>query len=275
MGAGRDEVSGGQTDRLKLSDVRRVFRLVGEIREIGADPERWRPHMVQALRRLANADVVVSSEIHFRKIKTTGVMKVFDLGWGSDPEGQAWKIHTEREDERPENFWLAAMTSDKATTADDAGGDEEELVPVKPTEKVRGGRYLIVSQYALPHAGVVDQLGLHRAWDEKPFTTADHKLVRLFHVELGRLWKRDAIRRAKDPATALPPRLTQTLNELLSGSSEKQIALRLELSRHTIHNYVKALHQRFGVSSRGELLARVGKEKASFTPKLSMELPKK
>src|SRR5881296_1812227 len=125
MGAGRDEASDGQSDRLKLSDVCRVFRLVGEIREIGADPERWRPHMVQALRRLANADVVVSSEIHFRKIKTTGVMKVFDLGWGSDPEGQAWKIHTEREDERPENFWLAAMTSDKATTADDAGGDEE------------------------------------------------------------------------------------------------------------------------------------------------------
>jgi DNA-binding CsgD family transcriptional regulator len=121
---------------------------------------------------------------------------------------------------------------------------------------------------------VVDQLGLHRAWNEPPFTAADHKLVRLFHVELGRLWKRDAIRRAKDPASALPPRLTQTLNELLAGSSEKQIALKLELSRHTIHNYVKALHQRFGVSSRGELLARVGKEKASFTPKLSMELPR-
>jgi len=274
-------------DQLKLGDVRRVFRLVGEIRELGADPQRWRPHMVQALRRLADAEVVVSSEIHFRKIKTTGAMKVFDIGWGSDPEGKIWKIHTEREDEKPENFWLAATsTPAKLAPGNETGADadadgarrggegDEELVPVRPTESVRGGRYLIVSQYALPHAGVVDQLGLHRAWDERPFTTADHKLVRLFHVELGRLWKRDAIRRAKDPATALPPRLTQTLNELLAGSSEKQIALRLELSRHTIHNYVKALHQRFGVSSRGELLARVGKEQATFTPKLSMELPR-
>jgi DNA-binding CsgD family transcriptional regulator len=268
-------------DQLKLGDVRQVFRLVGEIRELGADPERWRPHMVQALRRLANAEVVVSSEIHFRKIKTTGAMKVFDIGWGSDPEGKIWKIHTEREDEKPENFWLAAATTPAKPATPAADGtarrgddDGDELVPVRPTESVRGGRYLIVSQYALPHAGVVDQLGLHRAWDEQPFTTADHKLVRLFHVELGRLWKKDAIRRAKDPATALPPRLSQTLNELLAGSSEKQIALTLDLSRHTIHNYVKALHQRFGVSSRGELLARVGKEKASFTPKLSMELPR-
>jgi len=271
MGQGTDAKAPETAQRLKLSDVRHVFRLVGEIREMGADPDRWRPHMVQALRRLANAAVVVSSEIHFRKLKTTGAMKVFDIGWGSDPEGNTWKIHTEREDERPENFWLAAVAAPQKVAGESA---DEELVPVKPTEAVRGGRYLIVSQYALPHAGVVDQLGLHRGWDEQPFTAADHRLVRLFHVELGRLWKRDALRQAKDPATALPPRLSQTLNELLAGSSEKQIASKLDLSRHTIHNYVKALHQRFGVSSRGELLARCGREQSTFTPKLSMEMPK-
>lgn len=261
-------------DRLQLSDVRKAFRLVGEIREVGNDPQRWRPHMVLALRKLVNAQVVVSSEIHFRKLKTTGRMKVFDIGWGSDPEGNVWKINTEREDEQPENFWLAMSTPVAERLDADPEAEQGELVPVTPTQKIHGGRYLILSQYGLPHAGVVDQLGLHRSWDDEPFNPAEHRLVRLFHVELGRLWKRDAIRRAKDPATALPPRLSQTLNELLAGSSEKQIALRLELSQHTIHNYVKALHQRFGVSSRGELLARVGREQSTFTPKLSMELPK-
>ena len=54
----------------------------------------------------------------------------------------------------------------------------------------------------------------------------------------------------------LPPRLRQTLEGLLGGDSEKQIAHRLGLSRHTVHVYVKALYKRFGVSSRGELLAR-------------------
>ena len=265
---------------LKLRDVRKAFRLVGEVRELGSDPQKWRPHMVRALRTLVNADVVVSSEIHFRKLKTTGHMKVFDIGWGSEPDGKVWQIHTEREDERPENFWLAMSgpaekgNGAPGSTGESANGGDGEIVPVRPTRVVHGGRYLILSQYALPHDGVVDQLGLHRAWDDEPFTVADHKLVRLFHVELGRLWKRDAIRRAKDPAAALPPRLTQTLNELLAGSSEKQIAGKLDLSRHTIHNYVKALHQRFGVSSRGELLARCGREQATFTPKLSMEPPK-
>src|SRR5689334_19150745 len=67
-GTGTGAGSDGGTDRLMLGDVRRIFRLVGEIRELGADPEKWRPHMVLALRKLMGAEVVVSSEIHFHKV---------------------------------------------------------------------------------------------------------------------------------------------------------------------------------------------------------------
>ena len=55
---------------------------------------------------------------------------------------------------------------------------------------------------------------------------------------------------------ALSPRLEQTLQSLLSGDSEKQVAHKLGLSRHTVHVYVKKLYRRYGVSSRGELLAK-------------------
>jgi len=51
-------------------------------------------------------------------------------------------------------------------------------------------------------------------------------------------------------------RMRQTLQGLLAGEQEKQIAYRLSLSRHTVHVYVKGLYRHFGVSSRGELLAR-------------------
>jgi len=57
-------------------------------------------------------------------------------------------------------------------------------------------------------------------------------------------------------AEALPPRLRQVLAGLLKGDSEQQVALRLGISAHTVHEHVKRLHRRFGVSSRGELLAR-------------------
>jgi DNA-binding NarL/FixJ family response regulator len=57
-------------------------------------------------------------------------------------------------------------------------------------------------------------------------------------------------------ADNLPPRLAQTLELLLIGASEKQVANQMNLSRHTVHGYVKALYRLYGVSSRGELLAR-------------------
>jgi DNA-binding CsgD family transcriptional regulator len=253
---------------LRLRDVRAMFRLVGEVREMGADPDVWRPHMVSALRTLLNAQFVVSSEVHFRKSGRDRPMRVIDIGWISDTDGNVCKSHDEREHDSFEDFWVAP-----SKTAADAS-EPEGLIPVKPALKVHAGRSFILSQYALKHAGAVDQLGVHRAWGDEPFTTAHHRLVRLLHVELGRLWRKDALRRAKDPTNALPPRLSQTLDELLQGKSEKEIALRLELSRHTIHNYVKALHQRFGVSSRGELLARAGKERETFTPQLSLDLPR-
>jgi two-component system nitrate/nitrite response regulator NarL len=54
----------------------------------------------------------------------------------------------------------------------------------------------------------------------------------------------------------LSPRERQTLELLLAGDAEKQIAAKLALSKHTVHVYVKSLYKRFDVSSRGELLAR-------------------
>lgn len=279
--------AGNGAARLRLSQARAIFRLVGEVREMGADPDVWRPHMVRSLRKLLDAQFVVSSEIHFRRPSKDGPLRVTDIGWISDTEGAVCKAHHVREVESFDDFWVTpaqgtdaagsgavSVATERARMGEDANVDPEDLIPVKPTLNVRAGRSFILSQYALKHAGAVDQLGLHRAWGDEPFTPAQHRLVRMLHVELGRLWRRDALRKAKDPSIALPPRLCQTLDELMLGRSEKEIAARLELSRHTIHNYVKALHQRFGVSSRGELLARAGKERETFTPQLSMELPR-
>ena len=59
----------------------------------------------------------------------------------------------------------------------------------------------------------------------------------------------------RPPVQGLSPRMHQTLQRLLAGDSEKQIAQHLDRSPHTIHVYVKQLYRHFGVCSRGELLA--------------------
>jgi LuxR family transcriptional regulator, maltose regulon positive regulatory protein len=57
----------------------------------------------------------------------------------------------------------------------------------------------------------------------------------------------------------LSRRLRQTLDGLMRGMSEKELASELALSPHTLHGYVKTLYRRLGVSSRGELHARFGR----------------
>lgn len=54
----------------------------------------------------------------------------------------------------------------------------------------------------------------------------------------------------------LSPRQVQTLQRLLAGDSEKEIAAFLGVSPHTVHVYVKGLYRHFGAASRGELTAR-------------------
>ncbi|MBX9579432.1 MAG: LuxR C-terminal-related transcriptional regulator [Gemmataceae bacterium] len=57
-------------------------------------------------------------------------------------------------------------------------------------------------------------------------------------------------------ASRLAPRLREELVCFFDGDSEKQAAVRLGVSAHTVHEYARRLHRHFGASSRGELLAR-------------------
>jgi DNA-binding CsgD family transcriptional regulator len=47
----------------------------------------------------------------------------------------------------------------------------------------------------------------------------------------------------------------------MAGASEKELAHELNVSPHTVHEHIKAIHRAFGARSRGELLARVAKAK--------------
>jgi DNA-binding CsgD family transcriptional regulator len=88
--------------------------------------------------------------------------------------------------------------------------------------------------------------------------TRKRKMVAEFCQLLGAEYSRPPGR----SVPGLSPRHGQTLERLLAGDSEKQIATRLGVSRNTIHVYVTALYRHFNVSSRGELLARFVRQPA-------------
>lgn len=59
-------------------------------------------------------------------------------------------------------------------------------------------------------------------------------------------------------ADVLTPREREVVQGLGQGLSEKQLAARLGVTVHTVHTYVKRLYRKLHVSSRTELLRRVG-----------------
>jgi DNA-binding CsgD family transcriptional regulator len=118
-----------------------------------------------------------------------------------------------------------------------------------------------------PDRGTCHQINISRPWGDRPFTDRERRLLHLCHLEVASLHG-DRLATGDAPsATTLPPRLRQVLRCLLEGDSEKQAAARLALNAHTLHEHVKRLHRHFGVSSRGELLARC----AGFLPVLAFQ----
>jgi DNA-binding CsgD family transcriptional regulator len=58
-------------------------------------------------------------------------------------------------------------------------------------------------------------------------------------------------------AYELSPRERQITELIARGAGTAEIAERLHLSSHTVRDYVKAVFDKVGVSSRGELVARL------------------
>lgn len=104
------------------------------------------------------------------------------------------------------------------------------------------------------------------------FSAQDVGVLKFFGTELLHKLEQDArVARFGQP---LPRREEEVLMLLRDGLSEKEVASRLELSRHTVHTYVRQLFKRFSVSSRTELLATAFQlELLSGTMSLPAELP--
>lgn len=115
-------------------------------------------------------------------------------------------------------------------------------------------------------------IALLRSEHDRPFDGDDQSLVWLFHHEMAWVYELD-LPLASPEVTSLPPRARETLQYLLAGFSEKQIAARLGLSHNTIHHYVKLLYRHFGVFSRSELLARWVRDPHAGTPPTSPAPP--
>jgi DNA-binding CsgD family transcriptional regulator len=238
-----------------LKEIRSVFRLVTDVQEQAPRDPRWRQMMAAGLSELIGADAGLASvSLEPLGYPPRPKTNCEFCGWSS-AEWERWM----RLEDECRAYLDPCMSAVSAPQSCPITASRRQLICDKAWY---GAPYVnevlhrvnvddnLVSFYQVRVTGQWETLAFFRHVGRQPFSDMDVEVVRIFHEEIGRLWDRRA------EATAdLPPRMLQALQGLLAGQSEKEVAAEMGISTHTVHDYVKALHTKFRVRSRGELLA--------------------
>lgn len=255
-------------DHLCSADVRALLRLLGELRELGAEPAAWRAHLVASLEALCSAQVAVTAELRVNdnpEASTNCAEAVTPLQAIDHGLDAGFRERFYRDlyfiDHRSDDALTAvvplygsAFTVSRQNVIADRHWDRS----MSANERFRplGCDDFILSMMPVASLGVISSMDVYRGPGAR-FSERERLLVELVHGELANDWNRVE----REEGARLTPRQRQVLAHLMAGASEKELAFELNVSPHTVHEHIKALHRAFGARSRGELFARVAKAK--------------
>ena len=232
-----------RVDSLKLAEVRSLLRLSHELHDAPPDPGARKRRLLQVLCRLLRADAGVCVVTRARPAAARARRPA-----SSVVSVARWAVS--EEDARA----LAARYRPPPAPRRASSPRQRRAPP--PVDHYHAADHCVDAALPLAEGALYACVTLlRRPPGRRRFTDRDRALLNVFHGQCDWVYRPDLPMVSPD-AAGLPPRQRQTLQFLLAGHSEKQIATHLDLSHNTVHHYVKALYRHFGVSTRSELLAR-------------------
>lgn len=253
--------------RVRAADIMKCTEILGRCLEFGADRDRWPLWLMEGLRDLLGAQVVIAAELRgLGEGQPNEAVARFRLGWPSAEAEAKWIAYAQRAEveHKPEYPVLIKMLSGEQTrgvtlTRDEIWGGPEVWSRSRAFTLVHrecGIDDYVFSIRRLPIPGTVGTVWVHRAVGDPGFTPRERRLLSFVHDQLVPLVG-GALASGQEPGlSGLPPRPRQVLGLLLEGLSEQEIADDLGLSKATVHEHGTRVYRHFEVSSRGELLAR-------------------
>jgi DNA-binding CsgD family transcriptional regulator len=243
------------------------MRLLGECRELGDDPVIWRQHFLGGVARLVDADLAAGGEMHgclTGALSTPGAsLWGFDHGFDLNGLRIIWDWNATDPD--TSELWVRYRDRLRAAPAGAtiarhqlfANKDWERTPDYQQVMCTLGADAVMHSFHQLPSGGdAFEGVCWFRARGRAEFDDHEVTLVTLLHHEITQLIGGPLARFDEPRPSQLSPRVRQTLRCLLEGDGDKQIAVRLSLSPHTVNQYTKQIYQHFGVHGRHELMAR-------------------
>ena len=268
-----------KSGRLRVDDVRRAYRLIGDCRDLGRDPVLWYPRMLQGVADLIGADATAGGEGRWTRPRSAiKVLSVFDTGFDRGSRDALQAYHRELTPGGDPIFLRLQRLPGPLVTR-----TRQELVSdgvwyrsaCFDYHRSAGVDHQATSVYQFRTAGDISVIALHRCLGDRNFSQRERQLLDFFHGEIGPLIGRVLVSSSEAHPDRLSPRLRQTLALLLEGESEKRIAARLNLSPATVHQYVTALYRRFEVTSRAALMAHAIKRLAMHSWTREVDAPER
>jgi uncharacterized protein YerC len=247
---------------LTLQDLRSMFRILGDARELKHDKVQQEQVIVDGLCNILGASLGWASGFsgflpgrttkieHFvpGEVQSNKVLGVIQ-DWSS--------LHRMDEDPMVSLSCPSRKNADvtcrskKLTTDQWAKTDIYEAV-VDPIDAVDS----LVLWFRYPQSDRIRGYAMQRLGRQREFSDKDVELARLFAEELFVLFTENHLEPAGE-ITALPNRLQSLLPLLLGGKSQKQIARESGLSYQTVRSYTRELYDLLRVDSRQALIAKV------------------
>jgi len=249
-----------KSGQLRMGDVRDVYRLIGDCRDLGADPVLWHGRMLEGLVRLVGATVATGGEGRWQRPgQSPAPVTAFSVGLDAQARARLRAyIRTNGIGDDPTMRELrhipgALVVRTRGQLVADGEWYRSRLFNDYLRPLHLNDHVYSVCEVSRDHD--VSVVALYRGRGERDFSERERRVLRFFHGELGRLVGTVLVSVFDGDPLHLPPRERQTLACLLEGDSEKEVAARLDLSHATVHQYVTSLYRRFRVRSRAELLA--------------------
>lgn len=247
---------------LRSADVYECFRIVGECRELGADAEGWQTHLAERVRQALGAHVVIAGNtLHLAAGRRPVSVSTIRVGWRDEQAERAWREYADTVpmQQTPEYARIVNSCSSNILLNRDDVWDRAcwyRSRTFNERHRPSGIDDYILSIVPVPSLDLFHSLWVHRAVGEPPFDDRERALLSLVHAEIGAIIGRAVASACEPPLRGLTRRERDTLDALLTGDSEKQIAARLGISLATAHEYVVGVYRHYRVCSRAELMAR-------------------
>ncbi len=258
---------------LSSRDVQDCHQIAGSCRDLGSHVNAWRHHLLNSLRELVGAQVVINSELeNFGSTNDieTKFIALHRAGWISDEAETRWRDYAQSVpvERTPEYPYLSKFSGQTMVLSRNQIWGKETWYRSNTFNEIHrecGIDDYVISICPTTIPGRCTTLWLHKGVGSRDFTPREQSIISLIHItinnEIGTY-----LAAADEPAlSSLTARRLQVLDRLIAGDSEKQIAYHLSVGKAAIHDHVLAIYRHFKVSSRGELLAMfIGRARPRF-----------